>query len=290
MFSPRSLLLCSPVALLLGACASNPPLLFADSTTVGLKLGADTASLGGAVSLGVKNQSLAVVPVSVVDQSAQAFRMIGQAGAETDALSVFAVFKADAENKDSPVKIGQVFSTGAAAQLITQGFECHLATRSPCPASPDLPVPAAQPKTVQKDKPAETAEATGTATPASESTDKPYQRPLVYARTDTYGVDISGSTAEQGSNFTLGYGNRNLALVPIVAVSGAGRPSNLLGGDGKTLKDAYSVLGQFSANTETKRLGFGLERYFATGIAAQNLAGGLRAAIAATPAKPAAAP
>lgn len=268
----RSLLPWPPLALLLGACASNPPLLFADSTTVGLKLGADTAALGGAVSLGVKNQSLAVVPVSVVDETAQAFRMIGQSGAGSDALSVFAVFKADAENKDSPVKIGQVFSTGAAAQLITQGFECHLAVRSPCPAAANLP----------------TGSGGGGSLPPPPGTDRPYQRPLVYARTDVYGVDIAGSTAEQGSNFTLGYGNRNLALVPIVAVSGGGRPSDLLGGDGKTLKDAYSVLGQFSANTQTKRLGFGLERYFATGIAAQNLAGGLRAAIAAT--KPASAP
>ncbi|WP_341893459.1 hypothetical protein, partial [Variovorax sp. YR752] len=212
MSSHRSLLLFTPAALLLGACASNPPLLFADSTTVGLKLGADTASLGGAVSLGVKNQSLAVVPVSVVDHTSQAFSMTGQAGNRVDALSVFAVFKTDAENKDSPVKIGQVFSTGAAAQLITQGFECHLATRTPCPAPGNLPAGGAE-----------------TRLPPPPGTDRPYQRPLVYARTDTYGFDISGSTAEQGSTFTLGYGNRNLALVPIVAVSGGDRPSHLLG-------------------------------------------------------------
>lgn len=268
----RSLMVVS-LATLGGACTSNPPLMFADTTTVGLSIGADTAALGGAVSLGVKNQSLAVVPVSVVDDRSQAYAVAGQAGRKVDALSVFAVFKADAESKDSPIKIGQVFSTGSAAQLLTQGYECHLAGTAACPAQDALP----------KAGP-------GDALPAPPGSDKPYQRPLVYARTDVYGFDISGTTAEQGSSFTLGYANRNLALVPIVALSGGGRPSHLLGRHEAALQDAYSVLGQFSASAQARQLGFGLERYFATGIAAQNLATGLRKAIASTPARPASAP
>ena len=43
--------------------------------------------------------------------------------------------------------------------------------------------------------------------------------------------------------------------------------------------DAYSVLGQFSASTQTQSIDFGLSRFFSTGLAARNLADGFEALI-----------
>ena len=54
---------CAAIAAVAAAgCAVNPPLLFADNTTVGIGLGNDSASAGASVSLGYKARSLAVVP------------------------------------------------------------------------------------------------------------------------------------------------------------------------------------------------------------------------------------
>ncbi|HSV46361.1 MAG TPA: hypothetical protein VLJ58_11280, partial [Ramlibacter sp.] len=112
--------------------------------------------------------------------------------------------------------------------------------------------------------------------------DRPYQSPLVYARTDVFGFDIGGAVAEQGLQFTMGYRTRNLALIPVVMVGAGGWVTKLAGGDMPANKDdkpdvtdSFSVLGQFKADTETRRVSFGFERFFATGVAAQNLAHGM---------------
>lgn len=259
-------------ATFLASCAVNPPLMFGDSTAVGLQIGSDLASGGAGVSLGYKQRSVAVVPVSVLDEHSGAQALRGFSEDDKDALSVFAVFESSAPSANDRVRIGQVFSTGLAAQLLTQGYECRMRGAGSCTT------PAAPPQ--NKGKPA--VPPAPSPVPAA---DRPYQKPLIYARTDVFGFDISGSSAEQGANFTLGYSSNNLALVPVFAPSGGLRVSGLFGGIGDVpnSRDAYSVLGQFKADTNTKALGFGIERYFATGIAAQNLAQGLRAALAAAP-------
>ena len=135
---------------------------------------------------------------------------------------------------------------------------------------------------------------------AEASEDRPYQAPLLFLRTDVVGINIGGSLAEQGLKFDLGYANRNLALVPVFAPGAGKKMYGLFGRVDPTdadarptdaLQDAYSVLGQFSANTETAKLelGLGLERYFATGVAAYNLGESLRSVIARAPAAPASA-
>lgn len=274
-------LLSALAASLLASCAVNPPLMFGDTVTFGLQLGTDTASGGAGATIGYKQRSVAVVPVSVLDEHGSAQALRGFNEGDRDALAVFAVFESSAPSANDRVRIGQVFSTGLAAQLLTQGYECRMRGQAACAATVPVTAPAPQ-------APARTASAAVNPKPGADQptgTDRPYQKPLIYARTDVVGIDISGSSAEQGAGFSLGYATNNLALVPVFAPGGGQRVSGLFGGTGDVpdSRDAYSVMGQFKADTRTQALGFGIERYFATGIAAQNLARGLRAAIAAAP-------
>lgn len=104
----------------------------------------------------------------------------------------------------------------------------------------------------------------------------------MFGRTDVVGFDISGSAAEQGGTFVFGYGGRNLALVPAYTPSKNSKVSGLYAKSDGIERDAFSVLGQFDANTETTKLGFDIKRYFATGLAAQNLSRSIASAIAAS--------
>ncbi len=279
-------------AVLAGCTTVNPPLLFGDHQTYGLHLGNDTASAGAAVSLGYKARSLAVVPLSAVDHEGHARTIVGKDPDNGDALSVFAVFEnraasgddaAGAAAADATVSLNQVFSTGMAAQHLTLGYQCRYQRRpaAECdkPASPPRPTVAPDQQTAAKKH-----------APDAPQTDRPYQAPLVFLKTDVLGIDIGGSVAEKGAQFALGYAGRNVALIPVAIESAGGRMESVLTShkDGRT-QDAYSVLGQFKANSSTTRLRLGLDRYFATGIAAQNLAVGLKAVVADDVA-PAAAP
>jgi len=266
-------------ALTVAGCATNPPLMFGDTTTYGLRLGNDTATGGGSVSLGYKAHSIAVVPVSVLDENGKAWLLKGHGEDRgADAMSVFASFESAASApagapKASTVRLGQVFSTGLAAQSLTAGYLCREAGLSTCTAPEVLPshLPVAQ--SVQ--------------TAATTATDRPYQAPLLFLRADSVGIDIGGSLAEQGLQFNLGYTNRNLALIPVYATAAGQkvvRVAASAGGDAEGgPADAMSVLGQFKVNTETTQLGLGLERYFATGVAARNLGNSIKAAIARIP-------
>ncbi len=270
---------CAAVAAVAAAgCAVNPPLLFADNTTVGIGLGNDSASAGASVSLGYKARSLAVVPVSVLKADGQAAALLGRDKDNADALSVFAVFETTANAPATAasagrVRLGQVFATGLAAQALAKGYECRYRGGDSCtpPAAVNQAASAAE------------------QTQARQDADRPYQHPLVYARTDVFGLEIGGAVAEQGTHFTLGFGSRNLALVPVVARSANGHVSRLFGNDSSGQRDAYSVLGQFRSDTATRGLGIGLERFFATGVAAETLGQGLMYAVGGEPRQPASA-
>lgn len=266
----RYIAICTAIAGAAAAgCAVNPPLLFADSTTVGIGLGNDSASAGASASFGYKARSLAVVPVSILKADGVAAALLGRNPDNADALSVFAVFETAASAPAAAagrVRLGQVFSTGLAAQALAKGYECRYRGGTSCQAPvPDQPASAAAVPQPPRD------------------TDRPYQHPLVYARTDVFGLEIGGTVAEQGTHFTLGMGSRNVALVPVVAQSAQRHVTRLTGSTANGQRDAYSVLGQFRSDTETRQLGIGLERYFATGIAAQTLGLGLMHAVAGEP-------
>ena len=282
--------LAASAAVLLAGCASNAPLLFGDDLTYGLKLGNDAATGGATVSLGYKQRSIAVVPVSIIDGAGKASAFKGHGDQGRDALSVFAVFgsKADSAAEGSAanagqVSLGQVFSTGLAAQALTSGYECrHTRAKSCDSAFVAAPVLALAHDQKEKEKASDDARGSAVAQDTQDAAERPYQPPLVYLRSDVFGFDIGGSVAERGVQFALGSSIRNLALIPVVAVSAGNKPTRLFADDGAEdgRKDAYSVLGQFNATTQTRRLDFGLDRYFATGIAATNLGRGLGFAIA----------
>ncbi|MDM0107955.1 hypothetical protein QTH97_23610 [Variovorax sp. J22R24] len=303
------------IALFLAGCgATNPPLMFGDMTTFGLRLGNDTSTGGASVSLGYKAQSIAVVPVSVLDENGVAKLLKGHGqGADgsmekVDAMSVFASFESDAPASSGPkgstVHLGQVFSTGVAAQALTEGYICRESGDKGCgrtatgqaldaaasanAAARTANNAAARATQALAGQPVQmVAPATRKAENTTPATDRPYQSPLLFLRTDVIGFDIGGSLAQQGLQFALGYSNRNLALIPVHAQGSGGRVVRITGGNegegNDPSLDVLSVLGQFRTNTETAQLGFGLDRYFATGVAARNLGESLGLAISKVP-------
>jgi hypothetical protein len=288
MRHPARPFMMSAAVLLAGCASSNPPLLFGDHASFGLHLGNDNASGGAAVSLGYKHRSVAVVPVSALNKHGAANAIAAHDDDDsngdriTDALSVFAVFEGSASGStpnEPVVRLGQVFSTGLAAQMLTKGYDCRAHADLKC-ERPRANAAAKPTAVIAAPAVAAAVPAAGAANSASAG-DGPYQRPLVFMRNDVYGFDIGASVAEQGGQFALGYSSRNVALIPVVLVSADGQVSRLLAdGEGTGWRDAYSVMGQFRSDTETRRVGFNLERYFATGMAARNLGSGLQATIA----------
>lgn len=95
--------------------------------------------------------------------------------------------------------------------------------------------------------------------------------PLVFARTQTYGMTLAGSVPDQGAQLTLGYGDRNLAVVPTTQSNG----EQIRGtGQGSDFQDSLSVLGQFEASGNATNVSASLGTFFSTGNAARLLAQG----------------
>jgi len=104
------------------------------------------------------------------------------------------------------------------------------------------------------------------------------QTPLVFGETITLGVAIGAGTTE-GGELTLGFKTRDIAIVPVMYTDGTSPKtlmSDIKGADKSESKDALSVLGQFSSNTDAKAAKVGLGKFFATGAAASSLAAGFR--------------
>ena len=106
---------------------------------------------------------------------------------------------------------------------------------------------------------------------------------LVFGQSHTLGISIGGAASDAGAEMTVGYKDRDVAIVPvaivprdgatsqgamlITAAVGAkkGRPAD---------RDALSVLGQFQTSAKSQAPEVGLGKFFATGLAAQKLADG----------------
>ncbi|MDM0053010.1 hypothetical protein [Variovorax sp. J22R115] len=304
----------SAALMLAGCSATNPPLMFGDAMTFGLRLGNDGSTGGGSVALGYKAQSVAIVPVTYLDGNDRVRFLNGQPTdhGDRDGMSVFASFESRTRKSEidsagnAAVQLGQVFSTGLAAQKVTRGYFCR---QSPGECTSEKKEEDAKKESAKREAAAreaarkeeakkkaladagkdltdtkETKSALAESTVTSDVDKGRYQEPLLFARTDVIGIDIGGSLAQQGLQFVLGYNERSIALIPTTTRNTKGDVTSIMGtdkvGDGAPALDAFSVLGQFQANTETRRLGFGLERYFATGFAARNLGESLGAAIA----------
>ena len=101
--------------------------------------------------------------------------------------------------------------------------------------------------------------------------------PLIFGQSQTVGISISSSAADQGGEFTLGYKDRDIAIVPVTVKQSNG-DSTLVKSTVSNSQDAMSVLGQFEINTGThaNNANVGLGKFFATGVAAQQLATGFK--------------
>ncbi|MHC4183105.1 MAG: hypothetical protein ACYSR0_07135 [Planctomycetota bacterium] len=101
--------------------------------------------------------------------------------------------------------------------------------------------------------------------------------PLVFGQAHTVGLSISGTTTQQGGEFTLGYKDWNFAIVP-ATVSQADGGNSQITATADTHQDALSVLGQFNVKTKGGvQSEVGLGKFFATGMAAKTLADGFAA-------------
>ena len=94
---------------------------------------------------------------------------------------------------------------------------------------------------------------------------------LIFARTQTFGVTIAGSVPDQGAQLTMGFGDRNLAVVPTTQSNG----EQIRGtGEDSNFQDALSVLGQFEASGSGQNVSASLGTFFSTGNASRLLAQG----------------
>ena len=106
---------------------------------------------------------------------------------------------------------------------------------------------------------------------------------LVFGQQQNVGLDISASAPDQGAHLTLGYKDKNIAVIPVAVKEGAAY--KLLGATNNESadsdrNDAYSTLGQFELKAgEQGATSVGLGKFFATGLAAQKLAEGFKEAL-----------
>ena len=105
---------------------------------------------------------------------------------------------------------------------------------------------------------------------------------FIFGQQQSVGLNISASAPEQGGSLSLGFKDRNIAVIPVVVKNQDGTYT-LVGAANKTgpetdINDSYSALGQFELNSgQNGTASVGLGKFFATGIAAQKLADGFKA-------------
>jgi hypothetical protein len=110
--------------------------------------------------------------------------------------------------------------------------------------------------------------------------------PLVFYQATTVGITANASPAQASPEISLGYRDTDVAVVPVTSNGNAIRaknPNQVAGSKGK-FEDALSVFGQFQVDTSagtTSNIGLG--KFFATGLAAEQLAIGFKYKEGGTP-------
>ena len=107
--------------------------------------------------------------------------------------------------------------------------------------------------------------------------------PLMFGQSHTVGISISGGASDQSADFTLGYKDKNIAVVPIAIETSAGSSAQVGSMSGNNFDDSFSVLGQFEVKTDTTQGDVGLGKFFATGAAAKALADGFASKLSGEP-------
>jgi hypothetical protein len=106
---------------------------------------------------------------------------------------------------------------------------------------------------------------------------------LVFGQSHTVGISMGGAASDAGAELSVGYKDRDIAVVPVAIVSKDGAVnaqtmpvrSQVASRRGNGIDtDSLSVLGQFEVNANAKNQDVGLGKFFATGLAAQKLADG----------------
>lgn len=109
--------------------------------------------------------------------------------------------------------------------------------------------------------------------------------PLLFGQSQTVGITVGGSATDQGAEFTLGYKDKNFAVVPVTVKQNSGDSTQVRAQASAGYEDALSVLGQFEVTSSTNSANVGLGKFFATGNAAKTLADGFSAKLGGTPSK-----
>lgn len=104
----------------------NLPLVFGQSHTVGISMGAGAAEQGGDLVLGYKDKNIAIVPVAL-DQGDGSYAYAGSnSGGFEDSFSVLGQFEVTAEGQATKAGLGKFFATGAAAKALADGFSAQM--------------------------------------------------------------------------------------------------------------------------------------------------------------------
>ncbi len=103
----------------------------------------------------------------------------------------------------------------------------------------------------------------------------PNQAPVIFGQTQTLGVSVGSSATGVAPDVTVGFKDANIAILPTNAITTEGNyefRGGISGEDGRAFEDTYSTFGQFKGSAESGKVG--LEKFFATGLAAQKLSAG----------------
>lgn len=299
MKTRMTLLLTLPALALAGCSSTKSQLFFGEAVNFGVTINTGPSADGLDFNLGYKDRSIAIVPASVMSQG-QSYTIDAQSqdpdGEVKDALSVFGQFKsagspspdttgaagtppaadaaaAAAKAVRRSVTLGRFFATGIAATNLAEGYKRGWADEETRKIPPSSRAMTAVPNELSTAKHGKT--------PTDSS-----RPPLVFAQTNSMGIDIQTAISTEGPQFTIGYTGRNMALIPITMESEDGVLKRLGSQlfdttlNNPVATDALSVFGQFEANTETAAFNYGLNRFFTTGVAARRLTEGFRARIA----------
>jgi len=123
---------------LIAGCAEMPqnmPLVFAETISVGIGVGATTVDQGASFNLGFQSKDVAIVPIISYDKAGNAQPMraendqttAGGGSKSQDAFSVIGTFSSDTSGNTKTVGLGKFFATGTAAQRLADGFSKCLA-------------------------------------------------------------------------------------------------------------------------------------------------------------------
>ena len=101
--------------------------------------------------------------------------------------------------------------------------------------------------------------------------------PLLFGQSHTVGISVSVTAPDQGGEITIGYKDRNFAIVPVTVKQADGNSTQIKSTATAGHQDALSVLGQFEVSAKASGPEASLGKFFATGNAANKLADGFKA-------------